>query len=124
MNMDTYYTKTIFTNDEGNEIIREVWKFGEFSLTSVARVTSPNDRSWFTRTPEYISLVEDVNLDDADADMQYLVNWSSIGLVEPEYAETFGNNIVMAGVFARMFASIRNGFNRKEYIRNSFSSKK
>lgn len=124
MNMDTYYTKTIFTNDEGNEIIREVWKFGEFSLTSVARVTNPNDRSWLTRTPEYISLVEDVNLDDDDADMQYYVNWSSIGQVESEYAETFGNNIVMASVFARVFASIRNGFSRKEYIRNSFSSKK
>lgn len=91
-----------------------MWKFGEFSLTSVARVTAPNDRTWFTRTPEYISLVEDVNLDDADADMQYHVNWSSIGLVEPEYAETFGNNLVKASVFARIFASIRNSFNRKK----------
>lgn len=114
MNMDTEYTKTVFTNNEGNEIVREAWVFGEFSLTSVARATSPNDRSWIVRTPEYISLVEDVNLDDADADMQYLVNWSSIGLVDPEYAETFGNNIVMASIFARMFTSIRNGFNRKE----------
>lgn len=114
MNMNTDRTKTIFTNSEGDEITREVWKFGEFSLTSVARVTNPNDCTWITRTPEYISLVEDVNLDDADADMQYHVNWSSIGLVEPEYAETFGNNIVMASVAARLFASIRNGFNRKE----------